>query len=414
MTDGVSLLSPRRQRQKQRRQGLHGNHHQVGDLQTFSDVPVMPLQALRVHDPQGGPVWPDFARQTTARFCRDHGVPVDVQPTLEPCLSEIEDDAIWGGYIHPHFGHLISEHLTRILPSILARPDDAVLFILEKDSATETVPDYFHDILQWYGLPRERIRIITQPTLVRRLSVVPQGEVLWGKAPDASYLDLLDALPGRNGITPVPGDIVYVSRTGLVTKGQGSHLGEGYLIQLLQELGVTILDPAHLSLRAQLECYTGAKTLIFAEGSAMHGRQLLGRVKQDVYVLKRRVRNLARPMLRPRVRNLAYVNANGGILRVRDKADKGFPHRNAVFYRTEPLLGCFDRMGLNLRAKWNQHDYLAAALSDAAQWEQAKPEDKVLSDQNLRVYLAEMSSAIKGVTSLPGSFSAGQAGASPQ
>lgn len=383
-------------------------------MQTFSDVPVMPLQALRVHDPQGGPVWPDFARQTTARFCRNDGVPVDVQPTLEPCLSTINEDAIWGGYIHPHFGHLISEHLTRILPSIHARPDDVVLFILEQDRDAETVPAFFYDILHWYGLPRERIRIIAQPTLVRRLSVVPQGEVLWGKAPGASYLDLLDALPGQHGITPVPGDIVYVSRNGLVTKGQGSHLGEGYLIQLLQELGVEILDPAQLSLRAQLEHYAGAKTLIFAEGSAMHGRQLLGRVKQDVYVLKRRVRNLARPNLRPRVRNLAYVNANGGILRVRDRAGRGFPNRNAVFYRTEPLLGCFDRIGLNLRAKWNQEAYLAAALSDAAQWEKAKPEDRVLSDQNLHVYLAEMSSAIKGVTALPGSFSAGQTGASTQ
>ena len=412
MTDGVSLLSPGRQRQG--RQSPRGYPLQMSDLRTFADVPVMPLQGFREHDPQGGPVWPDFDRQTTARFCRENGVPVDLPPTLEPCLSVIEEDAIWGGYIHPHFGHLISEHLTRILPSIQARPDDVVLFILEKDRDAEAVPSFFYDILHWYGVPRERIRIIAQPTMVRRLSVVPQGEVLWGKSPDASYLDMLDALPDRNGITPVPGDIVYVSRTGLVRKGQGSHLGEGYLIQLLQDMGVAILDPARLGLRAQLEHYAGAKTLIFAEGSAMHGRQLLGRVKQTIYVLKRRVRNLARPMLRPRVRNLAYVNANGGVLRVRDRADKGFPNRNAVFYRTEPLLGCFDMMGLSLRGKWSQDDYLAAALSDAAQWEEAKPEDKVLSDQNLRVYLAEMSSAIKGVTRLPGSFSAGRAGASPQ
>jgi len=99
---------------------------------------------------------------------------------------------------------------------------------------------------------------------------------------------------------------------------------------------------------------------------------------------------------------------------VRDRAHCGFPHVKSVFYRQKPLLGCLDAMGLNLRAKWNQHDYLAAALSDAAKWEQAKPEDKLLSDQNLRVYLAEMRSAIKGGTSLTGSLSAGPAGAAPQ
>ena len=380
----------------------------MSDVKAFSDVPVMPLQAFSEHDPIGGPVWPDFEAQTTARFCRHHGVPVDSPPSLEPCLTEIEEDAVWGGYIHPHFGHLIAEHLTRILPSIHALPNDLVLFTIEKGRDPESVPGFFYDILQWYGLPRERVRIIARPTMVRKLSVIPQGEVLWGKSPDGSYLDLLDALPDRNGINPISEEVLYVARMGLVTKGQGSHLGEGYLIQLLKELGVTILDPTLLSLREQLEYYTGAKTLIFAEGSAIHGRQLLGRVRQDVYVLKRRVRYLARPMMRPRVRRLTYVNANGGILRVRDRDNNGFPHLNAVFYQTEPLLSCFESMGLNLREKWNQDDYLSAALGDAAQWEDAKREDKVLSDQNMRVYLAEMSALIKGTTSLPASFSAGR------
>jgi hypothetical protein len=379
----------------------------MSEVQTFTDVPVMPLQALLEHDPQGGPIWPEFETQTTARFCRQHGVPVDVRPTPEPCEAEIKEAAVWGGYVHPHFGHLVAEHLTRILPSIQARPDDLVLFITEKHRDPASVPSHFHDVLHWYGLPRERIRILSQPTLVRKLSVVPQGEVLWGKAPDASYLELLDALPARHGLTPVPGEIVYVSRSGLVSKGQGSHLGEGYLVQLLRELGVTIFDPAGLSIREQMEHYAGAKTLVFAEGSALHGRQLLGRVRQDVHVLMRRVRYLARPLMRPRVRRLTYVNSNGGVLQVRDRADKGYPHLNAVFYRTEALLAGFERMGLNLRSKWDQEAYLAAALSDAADWERSRRDDKVLSDRNLRVYLSEMCALIKGVRSLPGSFSAG-------
>ncbi len=356
-------------------------------------------------------MWPDFEAQTTARFCREAGVPVDVSPTVEPCQSEIVEAAIWGGYVHPHFGHLVAEHLTRVLPSLRARPDDLLLFILERDRDPGLVPDYFFDILQWYGVPRERIRILSQPTLVRRLSVVPQGEVLWGKAPDASYLDLLDSLPGRNGLEPVAGNIVYVTRSGLVTRGQGSHLGEGYLVQLLQDMGVTIVDPARLTLREQLQRYSGAKTLIFAEGSAIHGRQLLGRVQQDVHVLKRRVRYLARPLLRPRTRRLSFVNANGGALKVRDQANNGFPHLNAVFYQTEGLLAGFDLIGLNLRAKWNQGAYLSAALNDAAQWEAAKRDDKVLSDQNRRVYIAELSAVLPGITALPASLSAGLAGA---
>jgi hypothetical protein len=92
---------------------------------------------------------------------------------------------------------------------------------------------------------------------------------------------------------------------------------------------------------------------------------------------------------------------------MRDRANKGYPHLNAVFYRTEALLAGFERMGLNLRSKWDQEAYLAAALSDAADWERSRRDDKVLSDRNLRVYLSEMCALIKGVRSLPGSFSAG-------
>lgn len=379
----------------------------MSEVQTFRDVPVMPLQALREHDPLGGPVWPDFDAQTTARFCREPGVPVDALPSEEPCEDEITEDAIWGGYVHPHFGHLVSEHLTRILPGIQARPDDLVLFMVEKDRDPDLVPAHFYDVLQWYGVPRDRIRIIARPTLACRLSVAPQGEVLWGKAPDANYLDLLDALPDRHGVDPVPGDVVYVTRAGLVAKGQGSHLGEGYLVRLLQEMGVTIFDPAGPALRSQLEQYLGARILIFAEGSAIHGRQLLGRVQQEIHVLMRRPRYLARPMMRPRVKRLTYLNTHGGVLKVRDRDNKGYPHLNAVFYRTEALLDGFEAMGLDLRSRWDQNAYLAAALSDAAAWEGAKREDKVLSEGNMQVYLAEMSAAIKGISSLPPSFSAG-------
>jgi Glycosyltransferase 61 len=386
----------------------------MSELQTFTDVPVMPLQTFSGNNPIGGPVWPDFQTQTTARFCRFAGAPVDSLPTFEPCRSEIEEDAIWGGYIRPHFGHLIAEHLTRILPSIHARPDDLVLFALKADTELETVPAYFHEVMHWYGVQADRIRIIAQPTMVRRLSVVPQGEVLWGKGPDTSYLELVDALPARNGLDPKRTDIVYVGRIGLVVKGLGAHLGEGYLIRHLQDMGVTVVDPTQLSLREQLEYYAGAKTLIFAEGSAIHGRQLLGRLRQDMYMLKRRMRNLARPLFRPRVRKLYYVNTDGNALRIKGKGFKGFPHRNAVFYRSEALFQCFDAIGLNLRSRWNKTDYLCAALDDAAQWENAKPPDLALADQNLPVYLAEMSGVIEGITSLPASFSVGPAPALQQ
>ena len=94
-----------------------------------------------------------------------------------------------------------------------------------------------------------------------------------------------------------------VSRAGIAQRGGGGHAGESYLIGLLRSKGVTVLDPGQADLSVQMAAYAGAVRLIFAEGSALHGRQLLGRVAQDIDVLRRRPgKVMAQAQLQPRCR----------------------------------------------------------------------------------------------------------------
>ncbi|KGJ10668.1 hypothetical protein IT40_10535 [Paracoccus versutus] len=76
----------------------------------------------------------------------------------------------------------------------------------------------------------------------------------------------------------------------------------------MSRAGVAILDPGKETLMRQMALYAGARLLIFAEGSAMHGRQLLGRVDQKILVLRRRPQSrMAWAQLEPKCRKLEYA-----------------------------------------------------------------------------------------------------------
>jgi hypothetical protein len=381
----------------------------MSGLQTFFNVPVMPVKRTDRHVPRGGPIWPDFDQQTTARHCRGFGQAVDVKPKAQPCTEEVNERAVWGGYIDMQFGHLVCEHLTRVLPSLHACPDALFLFILDPGRTPADVPRHVNDIFEWFGLAPAQIRYITQPTLVRQLSVLPQGEILGKIPPSPAYLDMLDQLPARYGLRPRPADLVYVARLGLLAKGAGGHLGEAYLAQVLQGLGVMVVDPATLSIRDQLECYAGARTLVFAEGSAVHGRQLLGRVAQDIYVLRRRDHyNLGSGVLAPRVRRIQQVAACGRRLRVLAPSLEALPHLDAVFYDTAKLFACFDALGLDVRSCWSQKSYLNAAFDDAEQWVTAHAQTRIPADKNTDVMIAGLDAIAENIIASPRT-SAGQA-----
>ena len=147
--------------------------------------------------------------------------------------------------------------------------------------------------------------------MVSELRCAPQAERLEMIGPSERYLALLDQTTRRNALVPKQSAVLYVTRSGLLRLGKGGHVGESYLVVVLQALGVEILDPGTATLTEQLASYAGARTLVFAEGSAMHGRQLLGRLPQDIVVLQRREeQKLARHNLTPRCRALRYVEAS--------------------------------------------------------------------------------------------------------
>jgi hypothetical protein len=335
----------------------------------FRDVVVTPF-AGRPPFRRGGPRWPQWSTQTTARFCV-RGIPQDMEPPAAEPASVVPGPIAWAGAITWHFGHQIAYFSTRLLPTLAEMPAARFAFGMHANhqvGAIAETPEYFRGILDWYGIGHERVDLIGQPTLAEQLVVAPQAEQTPRPGPEPWYLDMLDANAAtRLGRIERSGSL-YVSRAARV----GRFAGEEYLEGALHRAGFQILRPETVPLAEQLRAYAGAETLVFAEGSAIHGTQLLGRALGDVTVLTRRPgHKLARAALAPRARSVRYVDAVRALVHGLDMSGGPALHRGLSVLDSERLQAV-----LPISPVWNREEFEAAVDADVRAWlavEQASP-----------------------------------------
>ncbi len=285
----------------------------------FDNVLITPFSELldtpqELSDHRGGPRWPNFEHQTTARHCRA-GRPIDAVPhSAQGQPMTLNERVAWGGPIVRHFGHQIADFSMRLLPTVTKHSDVPIAFSSHprmRITTVEKMPVFVRGVWEWFGITLGKVRLITEPTIAREVVVEPQAEQLEGPGPSDEHLELLDALTKQRLGTVEPIPAVYVSRSGQ----RARFAGEAYLEEVMKASGVAVVRPETLPLHEQLRIYASADRLIFAEGSALHATQLLGRCLGDVVVLVRRTGQvLGRTSLEPRARSLSYVEASAGVV----------------------------------------------------------------------------------------------------
>ena len=83
---------------------------------------------------------------------------------------------------------------------------------------------------------------------------------------------------------------------------------ERIIEECLRDIGFTVMHPERLPLIAQLDAYNSALELVFSEGSALHGLQLLGPIRAGIRVLTRRPGSrMLEPNLAQRTDRLSYT-----------------------------------------------------------------------------------------------------------
>jgi len=135
---------------------------------------------------------------------------------------------------------------------------------------------------------------------------------------------------------------------------------------VFEQAGGLAIRPEELPLERQMEIYSGARKLVFCEGSAVHGLQLLGRLPSEVIILKRRDRPFGTEIFPPRVQALHYTKAGSEELRFDLSPAKNELRsaRDKICVNSEKFLATMDKLGIPISKYWNEKEYCRAAEED--------------------------------------------------
>ncbi len=334
--------------------------------------PVMHFQDVMIGPAPGrtrpGALWPEFHSQTHARLFRRGRLSCAPPRFPNDAGETVDEPVIFASVYENHFGHLVAETVPRLPQALAEWPDLPVVFTRLARDDSPAPSAMFRAVMDWLNVPQDRVRLVTRPTLFRQVHVAAQGEHLDGPPTPAAYLDALEARIAGNLPRVTPSGVAFVTRAGL-EHTQGAHAAERYLVACLRDLGVRIVYPEALNLHEQMQHYAQAAHLVFSEGSAIHGRQLLGRIDQDIAVLRRRKgSNMGRGQIGPRCRDLTYVRSFGGGLHVTNGAGAAVAFAMKSFYHMDALLAYFDTINVPLRQRWDRKAYRQCRDQDVLSW----------------------------------------------
>jgi hypothetical protein len=273
----------------------------------------------------------------------------------------------YGGPLMLPFGHFMAESIHRLMPVHPGDADIPVVFAgLRRGDDASSLPVFAKEVLGLLTVDAARVQIVTAPTAVERLLVRAQGSNLGG-GPAPAYLDLLDRLSAwcADGMGSGSPRKLYVSRSAQVT---GCLLGERVLEAAMVANGFTVFRPEQHPVARQMRAYAQAEVVVFAEGSACHGVELMGRALPTVVLLNRRrgrTMDMFEVLLRPRARRYLDFRRNIylGALPA-NRTGKPQPHQGVSVLALQPLVAFMREHGIADLSELRQGDYAAAVRAD--------------------------------------------------
>jgi hypothetical protein len=198
---------------------------------------------------------------------------------------------IYLGPLHRHFGHFVTESMTRIWYSLLADTPDLKLVVLpEIDSVEErenfsfdNLQAWQQDVFRYFGI--EHLHFVRSTSIFENLIVPQQGGILFSEFHSETYLDILAAHSGKAIEATRTGAKVYYLRPQDLPYGKIA--GDEYIGNFLSQFGYRAVYPETLSGAEQIQLAATATKVISSQGSALHSFNLLGRSEADVLVLQR-------------------------------------------------------------------------------------------------------------------------------
>ncbi|MBW6396662.1 DUF563 domain-containing protein [Roseomonas sp. HJA6] len=243
-------------------------------------VQVFDWPVVRVPDGfRGGPVLTEEADAPLRHTRRRR--PIDQFRPDETYEETLPGQYVYAGPVYGHFGHFMAEFVHRIIPARLRGLRFPLLFVSTQGFNPHPTygefPEVMKEALAFLEVRPQDVTVVNRNTVVEVLHVVEAGSDLVG-GPKPGYVEALAAFCGpkldaRHGATARPRKL-YVSRSALPP--QGIVLGETWFEQHLERAGFTVFRPEEWRFTPQLDHYRKAEAVVFPEGSACHGTELLG------------------------------------------------------------------------------------------------------------------------------------------
>lgn len=203
-------------------------------------------------------------------------------------ITDLPGSFMFAGISYGHFGHFITESLSRIWALDELRDKiDGVIFTPKFQMANNLRPfDVYADLVRGLGLDLP-IRCPEGPLRVERLYVPKQGFGLGDlTAGSQKFRDYINRHAGSN-VAAAGARKIYISRSEL-PPDRGGILGETKLEAYLQAEGYSIFHPQQEKKADQLAQYKAADNIIAVDCSPLHLVGYVGRSDQKVGILTRR------------------------------------------------------------------------------------------------------------------------------
>jgi hypothetical protein len=293
-----SLFSKRfkRNREKPDSEGsnsIAGPHEQILRVEQFSDIHLIPLLEEDGPDRQrGGCLANGHALECASQLRGRKTQYITTEKESTWSLGERQSPKklsgtwMFGGFWFHHFGHFMSETTPRLWPLLQEDPPkiEGIVFVGGASDSTKS-PQQNKEIIDIIsGDICYPIKVCNTPWIVEKLLVPSQASTLGPLSePSNYYLELLKRRQPDKKCKEHKN--IYVSRSKI--KSTSRLIGEKFIESVPKEAGYFIYHPQEHSIRDQINMYACAESLIFCEGSAIHGAELLGEIQADCYILSR-------------------------------------------------------------------------------------------------------------------------------
>lgn len=256
------------------------------DIQTLQSAIVVPAK-------ENGFVQVAGVLHSDGRYCPEGALwrnnrALTIAPSLPSGpIEELSGTWLWGGQLWNHFGHFIAESTSRLWPlPELASQIDGVLFIPKRPRKRDFVEQFQRDFVNLME-PDLPVKSVCEPVRVENLIVPGQG---FGLGKIARMTEPYRKAIADNFASQLPSDgpeKLYVSRSKL-RKFKGGLVGEERIESYLAEQGYEIFHPQRHDVQTQIARYKAAKTILAAEGSAIHLVAMSGNIQQKIGIILRR------------------------------------------------------------------------------------------------------------------------------